>query len=137
MGDSLYCIAVNFLLEIQFAEASNTKEKRDALLYPCLRRSIHNKVIDTSLANFEQGILEHIEKDQGPSYKRNFLLALENILLVCQKGKSKRETIETLTQLKTIYSNNLIYSETNKAMVETICYVLINCLKDPQNPMLP
>ena len=137
MEESLYSLAVAFLLEIQFAEAQPTKEKRDALLYTCLRRTIKNKVIDTPLANFEQAVLEHIEQEQYPSHKRNFLLALENILLLCQQAKSSKETVDTLTQLRIVYIKNPIYSQANKTTVETICYVLINTNKDPQNPMLP
>ena len=137
MEDSLFSLAMAFLLDLQFAETAPKKERRDSLLYQCQRRTFKNKAKEAPLSIFEQQILDHMEKDQYPSHKRNFQLALGDIILLCQQSKGWKQTVDTLTQLRTVYIANKIYSQANKTIVETICYVLCNTTTDPNHPMLP
>ena len=137
MEDSLFSLAIAFLLDIQYAETAPTKGKRDSLFYQCQRRTFKNKANEAPLSIFEQQILDHMEKDQNPSHKRNFLCALGDIILLCQQSISLKQTIETLAQLRSTYHASKIYSQANKNIVETICYVLCNTTLDPNHPMLP
>ena len=134
--ESLYTQAVAFLCDIQFAETSPTKERRDSLLYQTQRRIFKRKAEAEPLATFKQSVIDHMEKDQNPSHKRSFLCALGEFLNICQNSRGNQQ-IENLAKLRVTYCKNKVNSNANTSMVETITYVLINTLADPIQPLLP
>ena len=108
--EGLYTQTIAFLCDIQFAETSPTKERRDSLMYQAQRRTFKRKAEAEPLASFEKTILDHMEKDQNPSHKRSFLCALGDILILCQNSRGTQQTIENLAKLRATYSKSKVHS---------------------------
>ena len=134
--DSLYTQVVAFICDIEFAEISPTKERRDSLMYQVQRKVLIRKADSELLSTFEQYLIDHMELDQNPAHKRSFICALSDILNICQNMRGNHQ-IENLVRIRLTYSKNKVYSITNINMVEMITYVLANTLNVIYNHFYP